>query len=416
MINLCVSGLNAIAEDKERIKSSLTSINEEFGKVLQFPSISLAKDKTRDFGQNNAFEENKKDKSVSITLKFTQKDISKMAKTFKKEFIANGLVARVIKRESGKNSFCYEIRYRRNGYNIEVSSTDLAKAKLKFLEATKPENIEKYATATKQSGFHLFKEVATEWLIYKKGKISKDTLNSYESYARRYVYPIIGEKPISSIRTIDVDNVLNEKTPRLYEDLRTVLNSVFKYAINSGLITHNPVALIPFKRAERQNRRALTKEEQLLFAERIFLPEFKTYKQAFLIMFYFGLRPCELKNARFEGTFLIAQNAKRKGGKIEYKKIPVPKQAQEKLDITQAVSAPVSMNKLNDAFKRILQDDTVTQYYLRHTFATTCQQFVRPDIVDIWMGDSSERLVGRVYTHFPDEFMQKQMDFVHFEI
>lgn len=184
----------------------------------------------------------------------------------------------------------------------------------------------------------------------------------------------------------------------MYENLRPVLNSVFKYAINSGLITHNPVALIPFKRAERKNRRALTKEEQLLFAERIFLPEFKTYKQAFLIMFYFGLRPCELKNARFEDTFLIAQNAKRKGGKIEYKKIPVPKQAQEKLDITQAVSAPVSMNKLNDAFKRILQDDTVTQYYLRHTFATTCQQFVRPDIVDIWMGDSRNGSLEE-YTH-----------------
>ena len=29
-----------------------------------------------------------------------------MATTFKKQFIANGLVAHVIKRKSGKNSFC----------------------------------------------------------------------------------------------------------------------------------------------------------------------------------------------------------------------------------------------------------------------------------------------------------------------
>ena len=36
-------------------------------------------------------------------------------------------------------------------------------------------------------------------------------------------------------------------------------------------------------------------------------------------------------------------------------------------------------------------------------------QYVRPDIVDTWMGDSSERLVGRVYTHFPDKFMTNQM-------
>ena len=49
------------------------------------------------------------------------------------------------------------------------------------------------------------------------------------------------------------------------------------------------------------------------------------------------------------------------------------------------------------------------------SFATTCVQYVRPDIVDTWMGDSSERLVGRVYTHFPDKFMTNQMDLVQFE-
>ena len=63
-----------------------------------------------------------------------------------------------------------------------------------------------------------------------------------------------------------------------------------------------------------------------------------------------------------------------------------------------------------------MDDDDVTPYYLRHTFATVCQQYVRPDIVDIWMGDSPERLVGRVYAHFSDEFMKEQMDKVLFDI
>lgn len=53
-------------------------------------------------------------------------------------------------------------------------------------------------------------------------------------------------------------------------------------------------------------------------------------------------------------------------------------------------------------------------YNLRHTFATQCQKYVRPDIVDIWLGDSSERLVGRVYTHFDDDFMKEQMSKVEF--
>ena len=69
---------------------------------------------------------------------------------------------------------------------------------------------------------------------------------------------------------------------------------------------------------------------------------------------------------------------------------------------------------MNRVFKRVMQDKEVTQYFLRHTFATTCVQYVRPDIGDTWMGDSSERLVGRVYPHFPDKFMTNQMDLVQF--
>lgn len=56
-----------------------------------------------------------------------------MATTFKKQFIANGLVAHVIKRKSGKNTFCYEIRYRSNGFCIFAAANDLNKAKAKFL-------------------------------------------------------------------------------------------------------------------------------------------------------------------------------------------------------------------------------------------------------------------------------------------
>ena len=119
-------------------------------------------------------------------------------------------------------------------------------------------------------------------------------------------------------------------------------------------------------------------------------------------------------DAHFEGDFLIVRNAKRKGGKVEYKKIPIPFEAREKLDLEQPIVCNSRTDVLNRIFKKVMQDESITQYYLRHTFATVCQQYVRPDIVDIWMGDSSERLVGRVYTHFSDEFMIEQMKKVKF--
>lgn len=358
----------------------------------------------------------KKKKCVSTLIHFTQKEISKMAKTFKKEFIGNGLAAHVLKRDLYKKAVYYIIRYRRNGYEIQVGATTLEEAKEKFLEATKAENIEKYRRKEKRAKKNSFLFITQEWLEFKKDKLNARTHKNYESYCQRYLYPVLGDMDISIIKTIDINGIMTKVEGRVYEDLRVVLNSVFKYALASGVITHNPMLLIPFKKAERNNRRAMTEDEVKKMIERLNTDEYSDYKRTFLILLFFGLRPCELDEARFEGDFLIARNAKRKNGKIEYKKIPICKQAREMLDLNAPVEALHRTDVLNRIFKRIMEDEEVTQYFLRHTFATVCQQYVRPDIVDIWMGDSSERLVGRVYTHFPDKFMIEQMQNVVFDI
>lgn len=85
------------------------------------------------------------------------------------------------------------------------------------------------------------------------------------------------------------------------------------------------------------------------------------------------------------------------------------------LDLNAPIESLHRTDVLNRIFKRIMDDEEVTQYFLRHTFATVCQQYVRPDIVDTWIGDSPQRLVGKVYTHSPDKFMYEQLDLVQFE-
>ena len=111
--------------------------------------------------------------------------------------------------------------------------------------------------------------------------------------------------------------------------------------------------------------------------------------------------------------FLIARNRKRKNGKIEYKKIPIPTQAKGLIDWDKPLTFQTQSKYAQDELIKDLLGGK-TGYYLRHTFSTVCQQYVRPDIVDIWMGDSPQRLVGKVYTHFPDEFMYEQMQKVQF--
>lgn len=68
-------------------------------------------------------------------LKFTEKEILKMPTVFRKTFRANGCLVHVRRRKRGKFGYDYEARYRRDGYNISVSSKDYETLKSKFSEA-----------------------------------------------------------------------------------------------------------------------------------------------------------------------------------------------------------------------------------------------------------------------------------------
>ena len=356
--------------------------------------------------------ENSKSKAVSSLLHFTYKEIKNMATTFKKVFIANGLCAHILKKPSGKNSYCYEIRYRSNGYDIRAYSTDLTKAKELFIAKTTAQEIEKYRIKDKKATGNLFCHIFEQWHQYKKGTLCEKEHNRLRT--NFYNLPEeLRNKPINAITTLDLDKVMKEVKARKYEELRTLFNGIFKYAIASGILTHNPVALIKFKRAERQNRESLSEDEITAFLGRIKEAKYASIRQFAYILYFFGLRPCEIdEETRREGEFLIARNRKRKNGKIEYKKIPIPTQAQGLIDWNKPLTSDLHRLKINDIMKELLAGKTA--YCLRHTFATICQQYIRPDIVDIWMGDSTTRLVGRVYTHFPDKFMREQMNKVVF--
>ena len=366
--------------------------------------------------QKDAFNEQKSSNSsaVSSLLHFTQKEIKNMATTFKKVFIVNGLCAHVLKKPSGKNSYCYEIRYRSNGYDIRVSSTNLQKAKEKFLNKTKPSEIEKYHVHTNNTNSDIFENIFEQFLIHKsKSRVTVKTLADYRLRFNRIPTSITTQR-ISTITSIQLLEYMNTLSARSYEDMRTVFNSIFKFAMALGLITVNPVAFVPFQRADRQIREALSEEEITTFLQHLTEPEYDKIRQVAYFYYFFGLRASELdEETHREGDFLITRNRKRKNGKIEYKKIPIPLQAENLIDWTTPLHRKIRPVTANNLFKKLLGDGK-TAYNLRHTFSTLCQQYVRQEIVEIWIGDSPVRLIGKHYTHFSDKFMREEMNKVIF--
>ncbi|MDE6401983.1 MAG: hypothetical protein K2L54_05150, partial [Clostridiales bacterium] len=86
--------------------------------VFKAVADSLSLDKVAHLtGQDATTLQNKQQSQNGLILKFTEKEILKMPKNFKQEYRVQGCTAHIRKRQSGKNTFSYQIRYRRNGYN-----------------------------------------------------------------------------------------------------------------------------------------------------------------------------------------------------------------------------------------------------------------------------------------------------------
>jgi hypothetical protein len=106
--------------------------------------------------------------------------------------------------------------------------------------------------STKNALYTIFQE----WISLKHGDIGEKAIKRFTSNFNNLPEEL-RYMPIFEIRAIDLDKILKDVKPRKYEELRTLFNGIFKYAVASGLIQNNPVALIKFKRAERQTREAL---------------------------------------------------------------------------------------------------------------------------------------------------------------
>lgn len=119
--------------------------------IFKAAADSLSLDKVANLtGHNATTLQNKQQSQNRLILRFTEKEISKMPKKFKQEYRVQGCTAHIRKRPSGKNTFSYQIRYRRNGYNVSASGKTIEEAKEKFLE--KLNKVDRHGGPTKTNG------------------------------------------------------------------------------------------------------------------------------------------------------------------------------------------------------------------------------------------------------------------------
>lgn len=352
--------------------------------------------------------ENGKNKAVSSLVHFTYKEIKNMSTTFKKVFIANGLAAHVLKKQSGKNSFCYEIRYRANGYCIIASSTNLQKAKEKFLAKTLPKEIEKYYIGKNNTP----NEFATleQFTLYffethRKEKVTSLTYKNDLGRLKKYILPTFGKMNIRQItpdkcQTL-IKSIQEEGKGKTADEIYSLLSIIFKGAIAYGFIQKSPLIVISHKKHVKESGSSLTIEEEKLLFSRLTEPNFRI---AAAISLYTGLRPNELSTAEIKGNFIVALNSKRKNGKIEYKRIPIIDALRPY--ISAGIPILPSPQLIRRRISAVLPNHKL--YDLRTTFYTRCDEYgVAEPARDEFVGHSAGVLTN-TYRDLSDEYLLRE--------
>ena len=360
-----------------------------------------------EFDEKQAKEQLKKGLAKQGIVQFTDKEIQQMPKIFRRLILIQKKRCRLRTRQSGKDGTTYEIRYRRDGYDVHACGKTIEIAKANFIEKLKtaqPITKETGGSSAIPATFTAFSLYHFE--NFKKEKVSRKHYDNYLRLFNRYLSPRFKETPLTKITPSDCKTILDEVKGqgkgKTADDLHSILNGIFKNAIAHAFIERNPLALILHVQHERENGQAITKADEIALFNAL---NGSIYEIAAALALYCGLRPNELETAQIHGDFIKAINSKRKGGKIEYKYIPIINRLRPFLPIDGVFHIP-NLDMLRRAAKKALPGHKL--YDLLTTFYTRCDEMgVAPPARDEFVGHSSGVLTN-TYRDLSNEYLLKE--------
>lgn len=222
---------------------------------------------------------------------------------------------------------------------------------------------------------------------------------------KNYLQPYFKEKPIKQITPLDcqklLDSIKEQGKGKTADEIYSLMSIIFKMAIKHSIISNNPLDVILHIKHDKEHGSALTKDEELRLKSAL---QGNKHLQPIMLLLYTGLRPNELKSAKINGNFIIAENSKRKNRKVEYKKIPISKMLAPYIKDGLDVYNYEYMRKI---FKNILPNHIL--YDLRRTFYSRCKECgLSEHAIKEFMGHSLGE-IGNAYTSLSDTFLIQEM-------
>ena len=317
-----------------------------------------------------------------------------------------------------------------------------------------------------------------EWYEYwiknfKNGIVKYNTEKNYRSRYKNNIKDSIGNMDLIDVKQIHCQRIINDmfnSGKYSYTTMKLTAitcHALFKSAVENEYILKNPADNLKIKKHEYDNeeRRVLTREEQIIFKE---YAKNTMYNNAYCLVLETGLRVGEVgglqwgdidfKNKLLHVRRTILQNAKKGGfyygtpkSKLSKRNIPLTNEAinilnnqkllQKKLKynnpkwedkwndlvFTTKNGKPVGASTFRDMIIRIVaninKDRAINSdgnyeefkhcymHSLRHTFATRCiEKGLKPKTLQKILGHSTINVTMDLYVHVTDDYMKEEIE------
>ena len=298
----------------------------------------------------------------------------------------------------------HQIRYRREGFNVQFTSKDKKTVEKRFREWARSVNDETRDRQLKKT--ENFADFANRYFDkVKSANVESQTCEDLKRQAQRHIYPIIGSLKLKQISPLRCQEVLLRQLEanhgRTAETLKNLLNEILRAAVGEHLIRENPMDFVKIPKHERELGVSLTLDEIHAFIDAC---ETSPYQKQFMFLLYTGIRRGELKSAVIDEDFVTIRNGKcRKGHRPTFRRIPIAEGLRAYLPLS-AIDLAVKEDVLTRHFKKLCPDHQLKD--LRHTFTTqTLECEIPKELVDVWTAHVDKKdMTTSVYTHFSLEF------------
>ena len=115
----------------------------------------------------------------------------------------------------------------------------------------------------------------TEWLETDiKVRTTANTYSSYKNAIKNHILPILGKMYLTELMRVHIKNMyitVAEKSHRMAQIVKNIMNTSMRYAVNKGLITDNPATDVPLPKcvAQKAYHTRTIKESNTLNLEQI---------------------------------------------------------------------------------------------------------------------------------------------------